>query len=210
MSLSFVSKSVQTANDDGGYEEKPIEGVSPADDVPVAKPLHQQLLENQQKAQNLQEEQERANMRGALALDEEDAAHLDALQRQRERERSRLQQDTEEQLAAFRAARMDRSEISESLPVHNHDVLPTAIIATGELDATLKHADSKRAYSSNGKQHTPTILVKKRKRKSGDAPAPKAEDTTSAPTAPAPENKSNVGLGGLLSGYGSSSDEGAG
>ena len=53
-------------------------------------------------------------MRGTLALDEEDCAHLDALQQQRYQRDQAIQQQTQNELAAFRAAqavnRIDQTE----------------------------------------------------------------------------------------------------
>jgi hypothetical protein len=112
MSLSFVSKSIQTTTEDGSFVEKPIEGAEPEGGEGGAalvdrRPLFEQLRENRERDEAEAEEQRLSLMRGTLALDEEDAAHLDSLRRQREREEREREHETAQELAAFRAARAE-------------------------------------------------------------------------------------------------------
>lgn len=200
MSLNFVSKSVQTAKEDGGFEEKPIDGTTPSDDIPIAKPLHQQLLENQRKALDLKEEQERDRMRGTLALDEEDVAHLDSLRQQRDAELARRRQDTQEQLAAFRAAKMDHMEAAAAM----------SGVQKGDSEAKLPRISATTAIK---KKNMAPVIFKKRKRKTTEddkgIKATKQEDTAAmTPSEPSSKgDKPSAGIGGLLSGYGSSASD---
>ena len=49
-------------------------------------------------------------MRGTLVLDEEDCAHLDAVQREKNKREQAIKAQMDEELALFRAAREDRSQ----------------------------------------------------------------------------------------------------
>jgi hypothetical protein len=62
---------------------------------------------------------QRAIMRGTLALDEEDCAHLDAVQREKNKREQAIKAQMDEELALFRAAREDRSQ--EDLVVDDDD-----------------------------------------------------------------------------------------
>ena len=113
MSLSFVSKTVQTSTSDGGFEEKAIESADGAEDTSgktVQKPLFEQLRHNKDTNDEEREEYQRTLMRGTLALDEEDCAHFSALERQKSETATRVHQETQDGLAAFRAAQADRLE----------------------------------------------------------------------------------------------------
>jgi hypothetical protein len=114
MSLSFVSSTVQRGTEDGGYEETPIETSKEEREAVnrrnANKPLYEQLRDNQDEEQAKWDELQREMMRGTRALDEDDVAHLDALERQRsERERA-IQEQTQSELAMFRAAKAMRQQ----------------------------------------------------------------------------------------------------
>ena len=119
MSLSFVSKSIQTAKDDGGFDETPLASNDPNQDVEGGgggedrRPLFEQLRSNREQYDAEHEEQQRSLMRGTLALDDEDAAHLLALQRQAARDEALRDQETSQEVAAFRAARAERSAVAQ-------------------------------------------------------------------------------------------------
>ena len=107
MSLSFVSSSVQVATDDGGYKETEIESKE-KESINLRnqnKPLFEQLRANKEEEDARRDEMQRDMMRGTRALDAEDVAHLDAIEKQRlERER-KVKEQTQSELALFRAAR---------------------------------------------------------------------------------------------------------
>jgi hypothetical protein len=91
-------------------------------------------------------------MRGTLALDEDDAAHLQELQRQKEAENDAQLRQTELQLASFRAAQADRFERSTTLNKHQPlSTLEPTVITGNSID---------RAKSLI----IPNIKIKKRRR----------------------------------------------
>jgi hypothetical protein len=218
MSLFFVSKTIQTGRDDGGYDEKPVEasensGGDQSSYTAAQKPLFEQLREKQEQEEEEREELQRSMMRGTLALDEEDCAHLDYVNKHRMQEQSKRQQQTEQELTAFRAAQADRLEKQES----SQDTALT------KGDTGLRRdVPEKRTGPS---LVAPRILVKKRRLRvaSGDSGEGKQiqqndETQTSASTSKTIQTSSGEnaaftaaepkpGLGGLLSGYGSSDDE---
>lgn len=214
MSLSFVSKTVQTSTDDGGYEEKPIEGGSSTEESAsraAHKPLFEQLRANQEQDEAEREEFQRSMMRGTLALDEEDAAHLDAIGKQRIEEEQKVAQQTNQQLAAFRAARADRLErgfsdesnvtesehridtmkIREPRPQASARLIPK--ITKKRRRTTVSDADNDVLNSEDKKNITRTDPV-------GDTNK-HLEDVKRKP------EEEVKGLGGLLDGYDSSSSD---
>jgi FAM192A/Fyv6, N-terminal domain len=113
MSLSFVSKAVQTSTDDGGFEEKPIaEGaadteISSSSSLPY-RPLFEQLRENQERDEEERLESQKAAMSGTLTLDDEDCAHLQNIQNQQLSLQQKRVQETNMEVAAFRSAQANR------------------------------------------------------------------------------------------------------
>ena len=207
MSLSFVSKSVQTTTEDGNFVEEAIAGASTENESTETKPLFEQLRANHEQAEADQEEYQKALMRGTLALDEEDAAHLESLRRKRQTEQDEVQRRTDEELAAFRAARADRSETELKQPE------TTAVNPTSEPPEAEKVA-------AKPKLAAPQIIIKRKRRKDAgkeDAESEKKpkssnekEEKTTDNNQSAEQPKSiasQPGLGSLLGGYGSSSDE---
>lgn len=198
MSLSFVSKAIQTSTDDGGFEEKPIEGAESSSSTTAVdhRPLFEQLRANKEKEDMEREEHERSMMRSTLALDEEDCAHLDALRRQRQEEDAARQAQTQQELAAFRAARMDRNEIKQF-----EEEEPKEPVVVKAAPAANKPKP----------QMVPKIVVKKRRNVDDtDEGAKKLRisDSKSEESSKKVASASEEGgLGGLLGGYGSSSDE---
>ena len=222
MSLSFVASAVQTGTSDGGYEETPIESkiVEAVNRQNATKPLFEQLRQQQEEEQERQEEMQREIMRGTCTLNEEDVAHLDSLRQQREEKERVIRERTQEEVAAFRAARAEKQQ--EQL----------------DQEQELKEATSKTAeeYNNNDSQDhetkptnkpriVPKIVVKRKRRQ----PESETEASTSAlqnernvveersssndpkkpkvSTEEATSGETKVGLGGLLSGYGSSDDD---
>jgi FAM192A/Fyv6, N-terminal domain len=98
---------------DGTFEEQPVSDTSATassfrsgNGGGTGIGLFEQLRQNQEKA--AREEFQRSIMRGTLALDDDDAAHLQQIQAQKQAARSVQDQQTGEQLASFRAARAER------------------------------------------------------------------------------------------------------
>ena len=221
MSLSFVSSAVQTATADGGFEEKEIESkqIDAINQRNAHKPLFEQLRQNQEEEQAKQDEMQREIMRGTRALDDEDVAHLDALEKQRlERERV-LQQRTQDELLLFRAARAERHQTS----LHDEDESETSD-ESKESSAAGAGANVVRPTPADAPRQEavgPRIVVKKRKRRTDSGKTDPADSVTSEKKkkkeestddkekskADAKAAPASAGIGGLLAGYGSSDDE---
>jgi hypothetical protein len=223
MSLSFVSKAIQTTTEDGAYEETEIIAGGSASSTGFNisnQPLFEQLRANQEQAEAEREEQQIATVRGTLALDEEDAAHLASLERMRKMEESRKRQQTQLELERFRTAQAERLEKQQE-EKHN----PIESVKEGSINNDTKSFGPKpsAAESSNKPEFAP-IIKKKRRRLNDDTHTRKhgeacnkvntlVNNTTSAPTEDIDteclqdqRNEDNV-LSSLLTGYGSSSAE---
>ena len=197
MSLSFVSKSIQTQDHDGDFKETPVEG-SENDSIPHERqrPLFDQLRTNKEREEEEREEFQRSIMRGTLALDEDDAAYLGELQRQKANQVVRQQQETELELAAFHAAKMEQEDSKSVINTSKDDYFAPTKPST-------EHPVRTRVV--------PPILRKKRKLESDGT----IQSTSMAPThetAKSEEDESGTGdavsvagLGGLLAGYESDS-----
>ena len=195
MSPSFVSKSVQTTTEDGGFVEEAIEGADANDkgSTGVHKPLFEQLRANKEQEEAEREEYQKAMMRGTLALDEEDAAHLESLRRKRQEEQDEVNRRTEEELAAFRAARADRSEESRQAKEQEETKFIPPVVEEPKNAPKPKLA-------------APQIRIKRKRRKEEANEESEKKSKTSEP----PAKEATVpqpGLGSLLTGYDSSSDE---
>lgn len=200
MSLSFVASAVQTGTADGGYEETPIESreVEAANRFNEHKPLFEQLRQNQEAEEAKREELQREIMRGTCALNEDDVAHLDALDKQRQEKERKLQLRTRDEIAMFRAARAERdiTQLAEDEEdVTNND--------------TEKPKDAVNVVSTTTIPKAPKFVVKKRKLKGASnaklesSKRTKAEETTGSEQT----KQKDQGLSGLLGGYGSSSSD---
>ncbi|KAL9184047.1 hypothetical protein ACHAXT_002133 [Thalassiosira profunda] len=112
MSLSFVKSAVLSSTDGVSHNEETTIDNQETKSLRAAsggthKPLFEQLRANQEAAQEKDEEFQRS-LRGMRPLDEEDCAHLDAVERAKgERERA-AKSGIESEVALFRAAREDR------------------------------------------------------------------------------------------------------
>lgn len=214
MSLSFVSSAVLSSSDGVSHnEERQIESkevLALRGKQNAAKPLFDQLRSNQEEEDAKREEFQRGIMRGTLALDEDDCAHLDTVQKQRQEREAMVKADTEQEVALFRAARADRNE---SQLVIEQDAKQ---VSDG---AGVKEPRNEIPKSTTPVPLVPKILVKRRRRQQPDSKADsrrtvdkkkkqkleKVEESSSP--SDSPEKKEENGLGGLLGGYGSSDDE---
>ena len=219
MSLSFVSKAIQTTTEDGNFEEKPVEdaketgGASSVTAAPGG--LFEQLRRNKEEAEAEREEFQRSIMRGTLALDEDDAAHLEQLHQRREEEMERKRQQIESDLVHFRAAQADRQH-QQQLGKQSEKEGKDGTFDVQTFETTERPAEKKFA---------PTVLIKKKKKRkrveevdknpseekerkngteSGDA---KVEAKTHRPNETETKTAASEGISSLLAGYSSSSDE---
>jgi hypothetical protein len=237
MSLSFVASAVLTTTADGTFEETKIESKQ-ADAINKRnshKPLFQQLRQNQEEEEAKQEDAQRQMMRGTMALDDEDVAHLDAIDKQRlERERA-VQDRMQDELLQFRAARAERQQgVLEDEEVEDDEV-EDSLVGDGKGPSSgvtgIASVTPQQTVETTQKHKPvfPKIVVKKRKRKTDSSAKDKSlanEKSTikkkrEEPTNETQENNVDdgkpetktqatppaAGLGGLLSGYGSSDDD---
>lgn len=115
MSLNFVSSAVLTSTDGVSHNEEKSVETGEANSVrrhqQAAGGGHQPLFEQlRSNAERTQEERDAAAkaLRGTRTLDEEDCAHLDAVERQRWERDAAMRRGVEDEVAAFRAARAER------------------------------------------------------------------------------------------------------
>lgn len=206
MSLSFVSKSVQTSTEDGGFVEQAIEGsTTEQESTGVHKPLFEQLRANKEQEEAEQEEYQKALMRGTLALDEEDVAHLESLRRQRKEKEDEVNRRTEEELAAFRAARADRSEESKESERREESKDPQS---NQQFQTALKPkllAPQIKIKRKRLKEDKSEVIPEKKAKSSATENV--TEDCSKSVDQSLPNETKDPGLGSLLTGYGSSSDE---
>jgi hypothetical protein len=223
MSLSFVSSAVQTGTESGGYEETPIESKESeaVNRRNAHKPLFEQLRANQEEEQSKRDEIQREMMRGTRALDEDDVAHLDDIEKQRTERERQVQEKEQAELAMFRAAKAMRQQ-----SVLDNDESENDSTESDAKESTLVLHQVPRVAPAKAPVVVPVIKVKKRKRR---IPGEAKEDmgkkgvkklAERAPNVPERKNDTLItdgvakvgasgcgSLSGLLSGYGSSSDE---
>jgi hypothetical protein len=241
MSLSFVSKTVQTTTEGGDFVEEAIVSKSGADNDGQTssstggtyKPLFEQLRANQEQADAEQEEYQKAMMRGTLALDEDDVAHLESLRRKQREQQDAVNRKTEEELAAFRMARAERSMKTGTMDDTN--IASSSAVAV----ASLSPPPPPQPTETTKKLVAPQIRIKRKRRKDegeklsqesnttsgsdsntkkskGTQDEKETQDTASATlrlssSQPTEGKTTTAGGGGafgsLLTGYGSSSDD---
>ncbi|KAL3944280.1 MAG: hypothetical protein SGBAC_001625 [Bacillariaceae sp.] len=222
MSLSFVSSSVQTGRSDGGFDEIHIESKEKeaVNKRNQHKPLFEQLRQNQEEEDAKREEEQLQMMRGTAALDDDDVAHLDALDKQRmERERE-IQRRTQDEVALFRAARVQKMETTlDDEGDDDDDDENDGTIVPLERKITPVVSEPPKAAAPAAKKG-PMIVVKKRKRKGAPAEKTKKPKAPEAAVKEAPKEKNEEpkqekaektnlggGLDGLLGAYGSSDED---
>ena len=209
MSLSFVSSAVLSSSDGVSHnEEKTIENrevqAVRARGNNIQKPLFEQLRDNQQKAEDAEAEFQKSIVRGTLALNEEDAAHLDALRKQKEQQQQEKQSRIEQELALFRAAKADRAEGQVVVVVETQEEKEEQPEESKEISPP---------QNSTRKQKRPQQMPKitvLRKRRRQQKEEPKQEDQKASQPPSKSQNdqqqqqqQQDSGLGGLLGGYGS-------
>ena len=171
MSLSFVSSAVQTGTSAGGFEETAIENkeTEAVNRRNAHKPLFEQLRSNQEEDQEKKDDAQRELMRSTCALDDDDVAHLESLQRQRSDRDRKIQERTQNEVDGFRAAKALRRQAALAGDLEDDadggdnaiDRSVTTFTGSGNGIQTL---------GMKGKGTTtslPVIKVKKRKRRMG-------------------------------------------
>lgn len=197
MSLSFVASAVLSSTDGISHnEEKEIENKevdAVRKNASSSKSLFEQLRENQEKDEETQAEQQKSIMRGTLALDEEDVAHLDALRKSKDETERKKRTEVDQELALFRAAKEER--LTGQVIVDDDDDVEDEE-NRGEEPALPAEPVLKPVA-----RVVPKFLAKRKRKVAED------QTTTKKIKEATPEPASGGGLGNLLGGYGSSSDE---
>jgi hypothetical protein len=205
MSLSFVAKAIQTTAEDGTFAEEAIESTDDgrSSNTGHHKPLFEQLRSNKEQEDAEQEDFQRSMMRATGALDEEDAAHLEAIEKHKNDRETKVRQQTQKELDAFRAARADRILVAHTQTGSANTESPSTV-ETKKTTAITKKTPS---------SFVPQIMGKKRRRIAlpvANTDAKEKQQDVVDEHEEEPEKKTKLEtkvLGGLLAGYGSSSDE---
>mmetsp|Transcript_38354 Transcript_38354/g.43791 ORF Transcript_38354/g.43791 Transcript_38354/m.43791 type:complete len:218 (-) Transcript_38354:68-721(-) len=215
MSLSFVSSAVLTStdgvshNEEKELESKELEAVRRVNKNNGNKSLFEQLRTNQEEDAEREAEERRTSMRGTLALDSEDVAHLDSLERSKLETEEKIRTQVNQELALFRAAKEERR--TGQLLVADED----------QQQKTLLGTTNKQPNNPQTTKRKPSLLVPKivgkRKRNNdttsnygikNDKKNEIPHDKKNASITTIVENLENAtSFGGLLGDYGSSSDE---
>lgn len=193
MSLSFVSSAVLSSTDGVSHnEEKSIESreVQSLRKSAEHKPLFEQLRSNREAEQEKYDEMTKA-MRGTRTLDEEDCAHLDAVEKQRlEREMS-VKAGVEAEVAMFRAARADRGmvrSVADEEPPDGKEDARSEIAAETAGKVTPAGVRAPVAF-------VPKIVVKRKRKRSaatGEVPVSATGGSVSEETVPVPPSSIDV------------------
>ena len=219
MSLSFVSKAVLTVKEGGGYEETAVESkesVGSSSRVTTSQPLFEQLRANREQEEMEREEFQKSIMRGTLALDEEDCAHLDALQKQRQEREMEIRRQTQSELEAFRAAQaVNRIEQGMKEDNDDDDGYDEDDNRKREDDLARRQHESEK-HAVPAKPQFPKIVSKRRRKVPAETAAAAAAEDDTCETKKARQGESleaselvpaeKPGLSVLLAGYGSDSD----
>ena len=221
MSLAFVSSAVLSSTDGVSHNQESAIDSKEVQDVRSRQaggqqPLFQQLQANKDKDEEERAEFQRNIMRGTMTLDDEDCAHLDAIQKQKVEQLQHIRQSMDDEIALFRAAKADRSEsqlvlddeddaAERSTPIIKIKKLqpPKPLVPMIIINKKRQYRQPEQLYDISSKK--PKTIIKETFVHSKNA------DNTNKLAIP--ENYDNIahdnssGLS-LLSGYGSSSDSG--
>ena len=221
MSLAFVSSAVLSSTDGVSHNQESAIDSKEVQDVRSRQaggqqPLFQQLQANKDKDEEERAEFQRNIMRGTMTLDDEDCAHLDAIQKQKVEQLQHIRQSMDDELALFRAAKADRSESQlvlddeddageRSTPPIKIKKLqpPKPLVPMVIIKQKRQYRQPEQLYNISSKK--PNTIIKETLDHSTNA-----DNTNKLAT---PENYDNIAHGNssglsLLSGYGSSSDSG--
>jgi hypothetical protein len=169
MSLSFVSSAVLKSTDGVSHnEETPIESpevLALQRKQQQARPLFEQLRSSQEEEEAARLEFQRSIMRGTRALDEEDVAHLDAVANQRMEREWKHQQEVQQEVAVFRAARAATSATAVVDDDDEDDAIVKSDKIQGDHDKEEFGNQPKPAPPIEKPSYIPKIVVKKRRRR---------------------------------------------
>ena len=173
MSLSFVKSAVLSSTDGISHnEETTIDNQETASirantSSGTHKPLFEQLRANKE-LQEAKDDEFQKSIRGMQALDEEDVAHLDAMEEQKREVEEQRRSGIEREVALFHAAREDRG------------LVQTVIGEGGDDSSNDNEGEEKTAKSDNNaaavaavpaakKQIVPKFTIKKKRKRVDNA-----------------------------------------
>lgn len=239
MSLSFVKSAVLSSTDGVSHNEETTIDNKETQSLRASgggfqKPLFEQLRANKDAELEKDEEFQRS-IRGTRPLDEEDCAHLDAVDRRREDNEYAVKSGIEHEVALFHAAREDRGlaqtvmsgaddndDNARESVVRDDAAVKTEHIAAAKKDAkkivpkfTIKKKRKRVAQENGSNSAEKNNLADHKKKSNSDACATKGSteidvDITKPSSKAKNDSDSDNGGGGLLGlgCYDSDSDNG--
>uniref|UniRef100_A0A6V1RVK1 FAM192A/Fyv6 N-terminal domain-containing protein n=1 Tax=Heterosigma akashiwo TaxID=2829 RepID=A0A6V1RVK1_HETAK len=231
MASGFVSTAVLTSEDGVGFsketrkETDEVKLAEKRNEHANAKPLFQQLAENQEKKQEEYDAVTKLIFSGPRKLDEEDVEHYECIEERRQEafnKKRRLEEESVNEFAALQKARVLKA-VQTSTPnnqpdgdLHNHDAEKKEG-RQHETEGLLGGANHVSVVKNSGPA-PPVIVVKKKQKKEKKKKKAKKEKKTSPLSSSSreekqEESKNETGRGdagalaGLLASYDDNSDE---
>jgi hypothetical protein len=204
MSLNFVSSTVLHTDDSGKQSEEIINNSETnnvrRNAINSGAGLFDQLRKQQEEKERANEEKRAAGL-GVATLNEEDVSHVNAYKESLHRKRKAREDEERAELDVFARERADRKA--------------GVVVVEADGGDEKKNEKKKAAPVAVAKEEVVPVMLKKRlkgekkpKKTAEEAKKPEAVEKKSevAEVAEVAEKKEAPGLGGLLAGYGSSSD----
>ena len=169
MSLSFVKTAVLSSTDGISHNEETSIDNNETQSLRAAgggggvhRPLFEQLRANRDADQERDEEFQRS-IRGTRPLDEEDCAHLDAVERRREEKEYAARSTIEREVALFYAAREDRG-LAQTLGVGGDDDADSVENSLGDVAHKLSEASDLVVAKKESVNIVPKFTIKKKRK----------------------------------------------
>lgn len=170
MSLSFVKSAVLSSTDGISHNEEISIDNNETQSLRAAgsgahKPLFEQLRANRDQQQERDDEFQRS-IRGTRALDEEDCAHLEAVERMRVEKELDARSTVEREVELFRAAREDRGLAQTMVGVDDNedDDNRESIIERSRRGETISLIDDATISKKERIQIVPKFTIKKKRK----------------------------------------------
>jgi hypothetical protein len=169
MSLSFVKTAVLSSTDGISHNEETSIDNNETQSLRAAgggggvhRPLFEQLRANRDADQERDEEFQRS-IRGTRPLDDEDCAHLDAVERRREEKEYAARSTIEREVALFYAAREDRG-LAQTIGVGGDDDADSLENSLGGVANTLSEASGLAVPKKEAVNILPKFTIKKKRK----------------------------------------------
>eukprot|EP00986_Skeletonema_menzelii_P005942 scaffold2236_cov152-Skeletonema_menzelii.AAC.26 len=195
MSLSFVKSAVLSSTDGISHnEETTIDNPETASvrantsSSGTHKPLFEQLRANKE-LQDAKDDEFQKSIRGMQALDEEDVAHLDAMEEQKREVEERRKSGIEREVALFHAAREDRGLVQTVMQDHGEGGGDNSHSSNDGADETKTTSIVAGAVPAAKKQIVPKFTIKKKRRRVETTNDDTAQKKTSVASAESNKSK---------------------